>query len=132
MDCPDQGERYHGGVIAGRRQALGAHSRSERDSTLIDGLEQSRFIGQLYDPARRTKKLNDRSWPFAAIENVRSYVGNRRRSGLGGSIAESTRMTRSGTRPRLSRELPLETLARIFFAGMSSLRFSSHDGICRF
>jgi hypothetical protein len=70
MDCPDQGERYHGGVIAGRRQALGAHSRSERDSTLIDGLEQSRFIGQLYDPARRTKKLNDRSWPILLKKSV--------------------------------------------------------------
>lgn len=61
MDCPDQSERYHGGVIASRRQALGAHSRSERDSSLIDGLEQSGFIANCTIRRAGRRKLNDRS-----------------------------------------------------------------------
>jgi hypothetical protein len=52
-------------VIAGRRQALGAHSRSERDSSLIDGLEQSGFIANYTIRHAGRRKLNDRSWPFA-------------------------------------------------------------------
>jgi hypothetical protein len=52
-------------VIAGRRQALGAHSRSERDSSLIDGLEQSGFIANYTIRHAGRRKLNDRSWPIS-------------------------------------------------------------------